>query len=98
VAYFRPAALIDVEVSLNRGTVIRHFVNINSGGRPSNRATQARSRFVGSTPRCGKVPTPLAATANNFARKPSWTNWRPPPRGPLDFRLALENECPPAPR
>jgi len=74
-AYFRPAAVIDVEAGLDDKGVITswHFVNINSGGAAVEtpyRAGKARSRYVRSDPplRQGSYRT-LAATANNFARE-----------------------------
>lgn len=74
-AYFRPAAVIDVEAGLDdKGTLASwHFVNINSGGAAVEtpyQAGKARSRYVRSDPplRQGSYRT-LAATANNFARE-----------------------------
>ena len=74
-AYFRPAAVIDIEASLDdQGTLTSwHFININSGGAAIDtpyRAGKARSRFVGSNAplRQGSYRA-LAATANNFARE-----------------------------
>jgi len=74
-AYFRPAAVIDIEASLDEKGVLTswHFININSGGAAVNtpyRAGRAQSRYVASdTPlRQGSYRT-LAATANNFARE-----------------------------
>lgn len=98
-AYFRPAAVIDVEASLDaKGALTSwHFININSGGAAVNtpyRAGQARCRYVRSdTPlRQGSYRT-LAATANNFARE-SFMDELAAATGtdPLDFRLAhLDN-------
>jgi isoquinoline 1-oxidoreductase len=74
-AYFRPAAVIDAEASLDAAGKIAtwHFVNINSG--PSAVDTpysvgRKNCRFVGSRPplRHGSYRA-LAATANNFARE-----------------------------
>ena len=74
-AYFRPAAVIDAEASLNtQGKIATwHFVNINSG--PNAVETpyvvgKKDCRFVASKPplRHGSYRG-LAATANNFARE-----------------------------
>jgi len=98
-AYFRPAAVIEVEASLNaQGTLTSwHFVNINSGGAAVDtpyRTGQARSRFVPSASplRQGSYRT-LAATANNFARECFMDELAAAAgKDPLDFRLAhLEN-------
>jgi isoquinoline 1-oxidoreductase len=74
-AYYRPAAVIEIEASLDANGSITswHFININSGGAAVDtpyRAGKARSRFVPSSPplRQGSYRT-LAATANNFARE-----------------------------
>jgi len=74
-AYFRPAAVIDVEASLDaKGTLTSwHFININSGGAAVDtpyRAGKHKSQFVQSDSpmRQGSYRT-LAATANNFARE-----------------------------
>jgi isoquinoline 1-oxidoreductase len=74
-AYFRPAAVIDVEASLDaKGTLSSwHFININSGGAAVDtpyRAGKHKSQFVQSDSpmRQGSYRT-LAATANNFARE-----------------------------
>lgn len=94
-AYFRPAAVIDVEASLNdRGVLTSwHFVNINSGGAAVDtpyRIDKARCRFVRSDSplRQGSYRT-LAATANNFARE-SFMDELAAAAGadPLEFRLA----------
>jgi len=94
-AYFRPAAVIDVEASLDATGKLTswHFININSGGAAVDtpyRAGKARCRFVGSNPplRQGSYRT-LAATANNFARE-SFMDELAAASGadPLDFRLA----------
>jgi isoquinoline 1-oxidoreductase subunit beta len=98
-AYFRPAAVIDAEASLDaKGKLTSwHFVNINSGGSAIDtpyRAGKARSHFVASNAplRQGSYRA-LAATANNFARE-SFMDELAAAAGqdPLDFRLAhLEN-------
>lgn len=98
-AYFRPAALIDVEASLDGQGVLTswHFVNINSGQAAVEspyRVTRSRSRFVPSDAplRQGSYRA-LAATANNFARE-AFLDELAAAAGadPLDFRLAhLEN-------
>ncbi len=74
-AYFRPAAVIDIEASLNAegGLSSWHFININSGGAALEtpyHIGKARSRFIGSDAplRQGSYRA-LAATANNFARE-----------------------------
>jgi isoquinoline 1-oxidoreductase len=74
-AYFRPAAVIDIEASLDaKGNLTSwHFININSGGAAIDtpyRAGKARCQFVPSDSpmRQGSYRT-LAATANNFARE-----------------------------
>ena len=100
-AYFRPAALIEVEAGLDGASSIQawDFANYNSGdGSPrhsvpdSEHADRGSSRAIlplrqGSY-RC------LAATANNFARE-AFTDELAEAAGkdPLDFRLAhLDNE------
>ncbi len=98
-AYFRPAAVIDVEAGLDdRGVLTSwHFVNINSGGAAVDtpyRVDRARCRFVRSDSplRQGSYRT-LAATANNFARE-SFMDELAAAAGadPLEFRLAhLDN-------
>ena len=74
-AYFRPAALIDVEASLDgQGSLTSwHFININSGGSAVDtpyRAGKKSCQFVGADAplRHGSYRA-LAATANNFARE-----------------------------
>jgi isoquinoline 1-oxidoreductase len=99
-AYFRPAALIDVEAGLDdRGTLTSwHFVNINSGQAAVEspyRVARSRSQFVASDAplRQGSYRA-LAATANNFARE-AFLDELAAAAGAdsLDFRLAhLENE------
>ena len=99
-AYFRPAAVIDIEASLDaRGALTSwHFVNIHSGGAAVDtpyRAGKAQSRFV----RCdGPLRTgsyrALASTANNFARECFMDELAAAAGAdPLDFRLAhLDND------
>ena len=98
-AYFRPAAVIDIEASLDaKGALTSwHFININSGGAAVDtpyRAGKANCRFVRSdTPlRQGSYRT-LAATANNFARECFMDELAAAAGAdPLDFRLAhLDN-------
>jgi isoquinoline 1-oxidoreductase subunit beta len=74
-AVFRPAALIDVEASLDDRDRISswHFINVNSGGAAIDtpyRVPNARSRFIQSRAplRHGSYRA-LAATANTFARE-----------------------------
>jgi isoquinoline 1-oxidoreductase len=98
-AYFRPAAVIDLEAGLEaKGTLTSWFhVNINSGGAAIDtpyRAGQAKSQFVPSDSplRTGSYRA-LAATANNFARE-SFMDELAVAAGsdPLGFRLAhLDN-------
>ena len=99
-ACFRPAALIDVEASLDeRGAITSwHFVNVDSGPAAIDtpyRVPQARSRFVGSdAPLRQSSYRALAATANNFAREVFLDELAAAAGAdPLDFRLAhLDNE------
>ena len=101
-AYFRPAAVIDIEAGLDgkggAATITSwHFVNINSGGAAVDspyRIAKSRSQFVGSDSplRQGSYRS-LAATANNFARE-SFMDELATAAGadPLAFRLAhLDN-------
>jgi isoquinoline 1-oxidoreductase len=98
-AYFRPAAVIDLEASLdNKGALTSwHAVNINSGGSALEtpyRAGKAKTRSISSKAplRHGSYRA-LAATANNFARE-SFMDELAASAGvdPLDFRLAhLDN-------
>jgi isoquinoline 1-oxidoreductase len=98
-AYFRPAALIEAEASLDANGALTswHFININSGGSAVDtpyRAGKTRCQFVRSEAplRQGSYRV-LAATANNFARE-SFMDELAAAAGadPLDFRLAhLEN-------
>ena len=98
-AYYRPAAVIDVEASLDsQGTLTSwHFVNVNSGGAALDtpyRVPKNRCRFVQSNSplRQGSYRV-LAATANNFARECFMDELAAAALvDPLDFRLAhLEN-------
>ena len=98
-AYFRPAADIEIEASLDaQGKLTSwHYVNINSGNaglESPYRIDKNQSRYVNSKPplRHGSYRG-LAATANNFARE-SFMDELAAAAGadPLDFRLAhLEN-------
>ncbi len=98
-AYFRPAALIETEASLDEKGALTswHFININSGGAGLDtpyRSGNARCQFLRSdTPLRQGSYRVLAATANNFARE-SFMDELAAAAGadPLDFRLAhLEN-------
>ncbi|MGH7940698.1 MAG: molybdopterin cofactor-binding domain-containing protein [Limisphaerales bacterium] len=99
-AYFRPAAVIDTEASLDaRGRIATwHFININSG--PNAVETpyeieKTHCRFVRSKPplRQGSYRA-LAATANNFAREVFMDELAAAARSdPLDFRLAHLNNA-----
>lgn len=94
-AYFRPAALIDIEASLDaEGRIATwYMVNVHSGGaaiQSPYRSPQADSRFVPaeSPLRTGSYRA-LAATANNFARECFMDELADlAHRDPLDFRLA----------
>jgi isoquinoline 1-oxidoreductase len=94
-AYFRPAAVIDIEASLDDMGVLTswHFVNINSGGagvETPYRAGKSRSRFVPSdSPLRQGSYRALAATANHFAREAFMDELAAAAGAdPLDFRLA----------
>ena len=99
-AYFRPAALIEVEAGLDAGGAIAawDFTNYNSGASAiatPYRIANTRVRFVESDSplRQGSYRC-LAATANNFARE-AFTDELAEAAGkdPLEFRLAhLDNE------
>ncbi len=99
-AYFRPAALIEVEAGLDANGAISawDFVNYNSGGSaidPPYRIPNTRGRFIASDSplRQGSYRV-LAATANNFARE-AFTDELAEAAGrdPLEFRLAhLDNQ------
>lgn len=99
-AYFRPAAVMDVEATLSADGALTswHFVNINAG-RPGiqtpYKVPEPSTPAVDSAPplRHGSYRA-LAATANNFARE-SFMDELAAAAGkdPLDFRLAhLEND------
>jgi len=94
-AYFRPAAVIEIEAALDAaGTLVAwDFTNINSGGAAVDSpydVPRKRCRYVPSAPplRQGSYRT-LAATANNFARE-SFMDELAHVAGsdPLAFRLA----------
>jgi isoquinoline 1-oxidoreductase len=98
-AYFRPAAVINVEAGLDEDASMTswYFVNINSGGAAIEtpyRIQRAKSEYVPSAAplRHGSYRA-LAATANNFARECFMDELATAAdRDPLDFRLAhLEN-------
>jgi CO/xanthine dehydrogenase Mo-binding subunit len=98
-AYFRPAAVIQIEASLDDKSKLTcwHFVNINAGGsgiETPYRADKHRSQSVRSDAplRQGSYRC-LAATGNNFARE-SFMDELAASGGvdPLEFRLAhLDN-------
>jgi CO/xanthine dehydrogenase Mo-binding subunit len=99
-AYFRPAAAIEAEASLDDGGRIAtwHFINVNSGPNAVDTPyaiERAHCRFVRSKPplRHGSYRA-LAATANNFAREVFMDELAVlAGTDPLDFRLAhLEND------
>jgi CO/xanthine dehydrogenase Mo-binding subunit len=94
-AYFRPAAVMDVEATLDAQNKLTswYFININSGRSAVETPYQAgktRADSVNSEPplRHGSYRT-LAATANNFARE-SFMDELAAASGadPLEFRLA----------
>jgi isoquinoline 1-oxidoreductase len=98
-AYFRPAAAIEIEATLDaKGNVTSwHFVNINSGNSALEtpyEIAKHRSQYVPSQPplRHGSYRG-LAATANNFARECFMDELAAAAGAdPLEFRLAhLEN-------
>ncbi len=98
-AYFRPAALIDIEASLDAENKLTswHFININSGGSAIEtpyHLAKKHSRFVNSeAPLRQGSYRGLAATANNFARESFMDELAAAAKAdPLEFRLAhLEN-------
>ncbi len=98
-AYFRPAAVMDIEAGLDAaGTITSWFhVNINSGGSAIGtpyRVAKVKTQFVpaDSPLRIGSYRA-LAATANNFARESFMDELAVAAgRDPLEFRLAhLDN-------
>ena len=98
-AYFRPAALIGVEATLDQTNKLTswHFINVNSGASAVEtpyQAGKARCRYVASNPplRHGSYRG-LAATANNFARECFMDELADAAGSdPLEFRLAhLDN-------
>jgi isoquinoline 1-oxidoreductase len=94
-AYFRPAAVIDIEAGLDAaGTLTSWYhVNINSGGSAIGtpyRVAKAKTQFAqaDSPLRVGSYRA-LAATANNFAREAFMDELAAAAgRDPLEFRLA----------
>jgi len=98
-AYFRPAALIEVEAALDDkgGVVAWDFANYNSGASALEtpyRVANQRTRYVPSQAplRQGSYRC-LAGTANNFARESFMDELAAAAKAdPLEFRLAhLEN-------
>jgi isoquinoline 1-oxidoreductase len=98
-AYFRPAAVIDVEASLDSENRLANWyhLNINSGGNsidsPYN-VPQKESRSIGSQPplRHGSYRA-LASTANSFARESFMDEMASAASAdPLEFRLAHLND------
>jgi CO/xanthine dehydrogenase Mo-binding subunit len=98
-AYFRPAALIEVEAALDdKGTVVAwDFANYNSGASALEtpyRVANQRTRYIPSESplRPGSYRC-LAGTANNFARESFMDELAAAVKAdPLEFRLAhLEN-------
>jgi isoquinoline 1-oxidoreductase len=98
-AYFRPAAAMEMQATLDsQGTITSwHFVNVNSGQAALEspyRIAKSRSQYIQSEPplRHGSYRA-LASTANNFARECFMDELAEAAgRDPLEFRLAhLEN-------
>jgi len=98
-ACFRPAAVIDIEASLDDKGMLTswHYININSGGSAVDtpyKAGKAKSQFVSSdSPMRQSSYRALAATANNFARECFMDELAAAAgKDPLEFRLAnLDN-------
>jgi isoquinoline 1-oxidoreductase len=98
-AYFRPAAVIDIEAGLDPKGLLTswHFININSGPSAVNtpyRIGKVDCRFVPSdSPLRQSSYRALAATANNFARECFMDELAAAAGAdPLEFRLAhLDN-------
>jgi len=98
-AYFRPAAVIDIEASLDdKGALTSWFyININSGGSAVDtpyKAGKAKCQFVSSdSPMRQSSYRALASTANNFARECFMDELAAAAgKDPLEFRLAhLDN-------
>jgi isoquinoline 1-oxidoreductase subunit beta len=99
-AYFRPAALIEIEAGLDAANsiVAWDYTNYNSGTAALDtpyRIANSRARFVPSnSPLRQSSYRSLAAAANNFARE-AFTDELAEAAGkdPLEFRLAhLDNE------
>lgn len=99
-AYFRPAALIEIQAGLDNVGAISawDFTNYNSGASALDspyRIPNTRTAFVPSAPPLRQSSyRVLAATANNFARE-AFTDELAASAGrdPLEFRLShLENE------
>jgi isoquinoline 1-oxidoreductase len=94
-AYFRPAAAIEIEASLDSNGKLTswHFININSGNpgiETPYRVARKQSEYVNSKPplRHGSYRA-LAATANNFAREGFMDELAMAAGSdPLEFRLA----------
>jgi isoquinoline 1-oxidoreductase len=94
-AYFRPAALIDAEASLDaQGNIASwFFVNVNSGGSAIEtpyRCGKSKTQYVqADAPLRHGSYRGLAATANNFAREVFMDELAEiAGKDPLDFRLA----------
>jgi len=99
-AYFRPAALIEIEAGLDADNAISawDFTNYNSGASALDtpyRIPNTRARFIASDPPLRQSSyRVLAATANNFARE-AFTDELAATAGrdPLEFRLFhLDNQ------
>jgi isoquinoline 1-oxidoreductase len=99
-AYFRPAAVIDAEASLDDAGKLTswYFINLNSGGSAIEspyRAAKTRTQFIQSdAPLRHGSYRGLAATANTFARECFMDELAAiAGQDPLAFRLAhLEND------